>query len=303
MNAKKLIYLSIIFVLAIALTAACGGTTVTEEPIVEETTLEEPTELNIAVIFISVLEEPWGLSWMQSVERVIADAPYGLPITIDFTEDVWGENTERVLRDYAESGKYGIIWAHSSYPDEILKLSEEYPDILWVGAGAPNESGGNKYFVNMYVHETAYLEGMIAGLMTETNVIGSVAAYPIDDVNVPLNGFLEGAKAVNPEIEFQMTYIESWFDPAKTAEATYAQIAAGADFILAERFGVFDACAEKGVYAFGHLMDQNELSPDVVVTSTVPLWDPSITFIIDEWWNHATTGEAYDAPVEQIWYK
>ena len=43
--------------------------------------------------------------------------------------------------------------------------------------------------------------GMLAGLMIKTNVIGAVAAYPYADVNVPVNGYLDGAKSVNPDIK------------------------------------------------------------------------------------------------------
>ncbi len=121
-------------------------------------------------------------------------------------------------------------------------------------------------------------------------------------MNPPLNGFFEGVKAVNPEVELKLTFIESWYDPFLAAEATRAQTAIGADSIYAERFGVFEAANEAGVYAFGHFMDQNELSPDVVISSTVAKWDPHIRFIIEEWLTHATTGEPYNAPTDMIWF-
>ena len=62
---------------------------------------------------------------------------------------------------------------------------------------------------------------------------------------------------------------------------TRAQIEAGADLVYAERFGVFEACKEKGVLAFGNMSDQNALAPDVVITG--PVWDmyPTIKFCIE----------------------
>ena len=170
-------------------------------------------------------------------------------------------------------------------------------------AGAGNEGlGGNVYWTYAHIHEAAYLLGIIAGKESKSGVIGAVAAYPYDSVNDSINGFVDGAKSVNPNIKAKVTYIESWFDPAKAKEATYAQIASGADFIYAERYGPFEAAAEKGALAFGHYVDQNSQAPDLVVNSTIAKWDPSINYVVDEWWKHVTEGKAYAGPKEPIWY-
>ncbi|MFA5809844.1 MAG: BMP family protein [Thermoleophilia bacterium] len=262
-----------------------------------------PTELNIAAIFASEVEQAFVMSFLQSLDRVKADAPHGLKITLDYTEKVYGADTDRILRDYAASGKYQIIWAHSaSYADSVGPMSAAFPDIMWVAAMASNEGGGNKYFVDLMTHEPAYLMGMLAGLTTTTNMIGVVAAYPIPNIAVPSNAFFDGARAVNPDVEVRVSYIESWYDPPKAAEAARAQIVAGVDRIYADRIGVFDAAREGGALAFGSFEDQNAMAPDVVVTSTVAKWDPDIRYIIEEWWIHATTGKPYDAPSTATWF-
>ena len=277
----------------------------TEAPVVEltEAPVAEPTELNIAAIFGSEVEQAYVSTLLRSVERVAADPPHGLKITLDYTESVFGADTERILRDYAESGKYQIIWAHSAtFIDDVGPLSAAFPDILWVDAVFSDQGSGNLYFVDLMTHEPAYLMGMLAGLTTETNKIGIVAAFPIPNIAIPSNAFFDGARAVNPDVEVQMTYIESWYDPPKAAEATRAQIVAGIDRIYADRIGVFDAAREGGALAFGSFEDQNAMAPDVVLTSTVALWDPDIRFIIDEWWNHATTGEPYRSTSTPTWF-
>ena len=261
-----------------------------------------PTELGIAVVSNTPAEEPWNIAQLSSFERVQAAKPHGLTISLAHTENVTGDDIERVLREYADSGKYQIIWGQA-YTDQVKKLREEYPEILWVLAGAGNEGlGGNVYWTYVHVHEAAYLLGMIAGMESKSGVVGAVAAYPYDTVNDSINGFVNGAKAVNPNVKAKVTYIESWFDPAKAKEATYAQIASGADFIYAERYGPFEAAAEKGALAFGHYVDQNSQSPDLVVSSTIAMWDGTIKFVVDEWWKHVTEGKPYDGPKEPIWY-
>ncbi len=261
------------------------------------------SSLKIAIITTTTLEEPWNTAMVQSLERVMAEKPHDLAIEYVIQENVASPDGERVMREYAKTGEYGIIWAHGLYPDAVSALYEEYPDIVWAMSGSGYEPiGKNAYWVQMYVHEPAYLLGMIAGMMTETNVIGAVAAYPFPNVNLPINAYVAGAKAANPDVKVKMTYIESWFDPAKAKESTLAQIATGADFVYAERFGPFEACQEKGVYAFGHYVDQNSLAPETVVASTLARWDPVAKFLIDEWYAHVVDGKPYAAPMAEVVY-
>jgi len=263
---------------------------------------EKPKDLNIAFVLVAIVEEPWNTAVLQSIERVKAEKPHGLNINWDISESVFPPDVERVMKEYAKTGKYGIIWGHSSsYTTIDPGLFKKYPNILWVLSGSGHEHLGNNVFtIDQFPNEPAYLMGMIAGLMTKSNVLGAVAAYPYADVNVPVNGYIDGAKSVNPDVKVKMTYIESWFDPPKGKEAALAQIAAGADFIYAERFGPFEACKEKGVFGFGHFVDQNSITPEVVLSSAIALWDPSINYLIDAWWNHVTKGTPYNAPMKDI---
>lgn len=281
--------------------AAMFGSLLTAAPIAAQPVAEEPTELNIAAIFISPVEEPWNTSWLQTIDRLKAEKPHGLTINLDYTENVAPPDAERVLRQYADTGKYQILWAHSAFGDSVKVLKDEYPDLLWAYAGSGNEPlGGNAYWADVFVHEPAYLTGIIAGLMTKSNVIGAVAAFPYPNVNLPLNAYIAGAQSVNPGIDVKVTFIGSWFDPPKAKESALAQISAGADFIYAERFGPFEAAREKGALAFGHFVDQNSVTPEVVVTSALALWDPATRAVIDAWWDHETQGTPYNAPAERV---
>jgi basic membrane lipoprotein Med (substrate-binding protein (PBP1-ABC) superfamily) len=264
---------------------------------------KQPTELKIAIITTTPKEEPWNTVLLQAMERVIASKPHGLTITYTFQENIDTSDGTRVMTELANSGEYGIIWGHSVYPDAIAELGPKFPDIAFVGGGSGYEPmGDNMYWVDMHVHEASYLEGIIAGKMTKTNVIGAVAAYPYANVNEPINAFFAGARSVNPNVKVKMNYIQSWYDPAKAKEAALAEIAAGADYVYAERFGPFEAAKEKGVFAFGHYVDQNELAPDTVVSSSLALWDPVVKSIVDAWWDHTVNGKAYAAPSDKAMY-
>jgi len=72
-------------------------------------------------------------------------------------------------------------------------------------------------------------------------------------------------------VRCKFSFIGSFFDPPKAKEAALAQIEAGADVLYAERFGVIEACKEKGVLAISNMSDQASLGPDTVITG--PVWD------------------------------
>jgi basic membrane lipoprotein Med (substrate-binding protein (PBP1-ABC) superfamily) len=317
LSVRKNIVILVLVAMAVSMFVGCGAPAATEEPVAEEERLEAteepaaeeepaeeeeaPTEVNIAAIYSSAVEQPWVTAFMQAIDRVQEEKPHGLTVNLDFTEDVAPPDAERVLRQYADTGEYDILWAHSAYYDAVNVLKDEYPEYLWVGAGSGYEPmGGNAYRVDVVLHEPAYLTGVIAGAMTESDVIGAVAAFPFPNVNLPLNAYVAGARSVNEDVEAKVTYIESWFDPPKGKESAVALISSGADMIYAERFGPFEACKEEGAYCFGHFVDQRSMAPDVVITGPVARWDPAIKYIIDTWRDHVTLGAPYDAPGERV---
>jgi len=99
-----------------------------------------------------------------------------------------------------------------------------------------------------------------------------VGGYPIGEVNRLFHAFMAGARSVNPDVEFKVSFLGSWYDPPKAKEAAFAQIEAGVDVLYAERAGVVDAARESNIIAFGNVNDMNkeENGTNVVVTSA--LW-------------------------------
>ena len=284
--------------------AATTTTTTAPADTTAAPTPDAPTELVIAMIMNGQAEEPWFSTMIDSLNRIAAERPYDLDVSFDTFEAIQYADGERVIRDLATSGKYQIILAHSTYSDGVDAVKDEFPDMLFAFSGSGNEpTGGNGYWIDVWVHEPAYLAGIIAGMMTETNTISGVAAFPFPNVNGPLNAYIEGARSVNPDIEATVSYIESWFDPATAKESAVAQIAAGSDMVYMERFGPLEAVQEAdGVYSFGHFSDQIALDPALVLTSPVAKWDPAAMALVDAWWAHATEGVPYDAPMERIMF-
>ncbi len=287
--------------------AAAAEAAAAAEEAAAEQAAAAPSEIDMAMLVVGTKEEGWYATFIDSVNRVSASNKYGININLEILEGIPFAEGERVIRDLAQTGTYEIIVGHSTYVDGVAANKADFPDTLFVYSGSGNddhEGGDNAYWIDVFIHEPAYLAGIIAGMTTETNRISGVAAFPFPNVNAPLNAFVDGARSVNPDIEVAgVTYIESWFDPATASAAAAAQIANGADVIYAERFGPFAAAEDAGnVRAVGHFTDQLSLSP-VVLTSAVAQWDTAFTDVLDAWYDYNVHGVPYNSPPQRIVYQ
>ncbi len=262
----------------------------------------EPTKLGIGLILATGPEAAWDATLMRDVESVAEAAPHGLDISYKNVNGVWGEEAGDAMELMARSGKYQIIWAHSSYSDQVKALQEKYPDVLFVVVGSGNEGlGGNAYWVYKRAHEPSYLLGVLAGRLTESDVVGVVGQFPSEDVNDQINSFFAGARSVNPDVKRKVAFIESWYDPAKAEQFTKAQIAAGADltFQLVESF---ETCEKEKIMCFGNYVDHGASAPKSVVASALISWTPDLNWIIDEWYDHAANGAPYEGNTKEHWF-
>ena len=266
-----------------------------------------PSEIDMAMLVVGTKEEGWYATFIDSVERVSESNKYGINVNLEILEGIPFVEGERVIRELAQTGTYEIIVGHSTFVDGVAAVKDEFPDTLFVYSGSGNDDhdgGDNAYWIDVFIHEPAYLAGIIAGMTTETNKISGVAAFPFPNVNAPLHAFIDGAKSVNPDIEVAgVTYIESWFDPATASSAAATQIANGSDVIYAERFGPFAAAEDAGnVRAVGHFTDQLSLSP-VMLTSAVAQWDTAFSDVLDAWYDYTAHGVPYASPPQRIVYQ
>ncbi len=232
----------------------------------------------LAAVFQTAIEEPWDGVIHQACLKARTD----LGVDYEFTEKVAAADFEKVLREYAERGFDLIVGdAFLAGEEAVRRVARDYPKVAFAFGSEYPPAAPNLSVYDNWIHEPAYLCGVIAGRMTKTGVLGVVAAIPIGEVNRLVNAFREGARSVRPDVKVKTAYIGSWFDPPKAKEAALAQLEAGADMIYAERFGVYEACREKKALAFSNMYDQHTLAPDVIITG--PVWDmyPTIKYCIE----------------------
>ncbi len=254
-----------VFVVGTLALGACGGGDA-PAPRATEVTASEGG-LRVAAVFETPIEEPW----VNQIHVALLKAQEELGIEYTWSESVKAADFARVMREYAEGG-YQLIMGDAFGAERIARrTAAAYPDTAFVFGSGIGPAEPNFGVFDNWIHEPAYLAGLIAGKMTKSNTIGVVAAMPIPEVNRITNALIAGAREVNPDVKVKVAFIGSFFDPPKAKEAALAQVEAGADVLYAERFGVIEAAAEKDVYAISNMSDQSELGPDHVITG--PVWD------------------------------
>ncbi|MFQ5467155.1 MAG: BMP family protein [Kiloniellaceae bacterium] len=232
--------------------------------------------IKIAGIFETPIEEPW----VKQIHDALLRAKKDLGAEYTWSESVKSADFARVMREYAENG-YQLIMGDAFGAERIARrVARDYPNIAFVFGSGIGPADPNFGVFDNWIHEPAYLSGMIAGKMTKRNTVGVVGGIAIPEINRLSNAFCAGAKEVNKNVRCKFSFIGSFFDPPKAKEAAIAQIEAGVDVIYAERFGVIEAAKEKGVLAISNMSDQAALGPNTVITG--PIWDmwPTVKHVV-----------------------
>ena len=230
------------------------------------------SKLKVAAIYTVPFEQ----QWVSRIHKALKAAEARGEIEYKASENVSNADYERVMREYATGGNQLIVGEAFAVEAAARKVAKDFPKTSFLLGSSGKPQAPNFSVFDNYIQEPAYLSGMIAGGMTKTNKIGMVGGFPIPEVNRLMHAFMAGAKEVNPKVEFTVSFINSWFDPPKAKEATFAMIDKGADVLYAERFGVSDAAKEKGKLAIGNVIDTQPQYPDTVVASAIWHMEPSI---------------------------
>ncbi len=185
---------------------------------------------------------------------------------------------ESEMRNMIDQGATAIFATSFGYMSFVENMSNEFPEVAFFHcSGYTQTDNMANYFGRMY--EARYLTGIAAGLKTESNKIGYVAAFPIPEVIRGINAFTLGAKSVNPDVEVEVVWTSTWYDPAKEKEAAIALLDGGVDIIAQHQdtAGPQQAAEERGAFSIGYNTNMYDMAPKSHLTAAT--WDWSGYYI------------------------
>ncbi|CAG0911887.1 unnamed protein product, partial [Cyprideis torosa] len=173
-------------------------------------------ETAVGFVYISPIGDA-GWTYQHELGRQQLEAE--TDATTKYVENVpEGPDAERVIREMAKRGDKVIFATSFGYMNYVQKVAKAFPDTVFLHATG-YKTADNAGVYNARFYEGRYLTGVIAGEMTESNVLGYVAAFPIPEVLQGINAFIRGARSVNPDAELRVIWVNSWYDPGKERQA------------------------------------------------------------------------------------
>ena len=203
---------------------------------------------------------------------------------VEGVESVPEADSERVFKKLAR--KHDIVFATSfGYMEPMVRAASKNKKTIFMHA--TGYKGNDKNMDNYVCHsfQARYLSGIAAGMMTKTNKIGVVGSHPIPEIIRNINALTLGAQTVNPDIEVEIVWINSWFDPPKDMDAAKVLAEQGNDIL----FTTTDSpsvvtLAEKldNVWSMGNDAPMGQFGPNSYITGMMFNWNLLYKHIVDQ---------------------
>ena len=240
----------------------------------------------------------FGWSYQHDQGRLALEEEFGDAIETAYLESVpEGADAERAIERFARSGCDIIFTTSFGFMDATNKIAARFPDIKFEHATGYKREHANVATYNSKFHEGRYIQGVIAGSISEKGEAGYIASFPIPEVVMGINAFVLGAQSVNPDFKVKVVWANTWFDPAKEADAAKALLDQGVDIITqhTDSTAPIQVAAERGVKAFGQASDMMSFGPETQLTSIIDDWAPyyieRVRAVMDGTWEQVDVWE------------
>ncbi len=229
------------------------------------------------VCFVYVGSKTDG-GWTQAhdIGRQELQKHFGDNVETPYLENVAeGPDAERAIERFARSGCNLIFTTSFGFMDATIDVAKKFPDVKFEHATG-YKTADNVTSYNSRFYQGRYIQGLIAGKMSQAGVAGYIASFPIPEVVMGINAFLLGAQSVNPDFEIKVVWVNSWFDAGKEADAAKALIDQGVDVLTqhTDSTAPIQVAAERGIKAFGQASDMIEAGPETQLTAILDTWGP-----------------------------
>jgi len=275
----KVFFSTMLLLAGLLFFTACGG---------DDDERQELTFENVRLAFIHVgSTADRGYTYRQHAGTIAMARALGINEDTQI-QNYWNISGDAVTTSIEEAINWGadMIFAtsfgHGPFMEEAAR---RFPDVQFfhatgngaVAAGLPNF---HNYFGNM--SQARFMSGIAAGLRTETNILGFVAAHPNSEVITGLTAFLLGAQSVNPDVEMYVMFMNQWNNPTMEREIAEALIARGADVLgqHADSPTTQLVAQENGVWSVGYNNCVIAQAPDATLMSPMFAWEVYLIYAV-----------------------
>lgn len=238
-----------------------------------------PDDFKVGVIHIGNPSDGAGYSYAHDLGIVAMQKNLGLSdsqiIRKVNINDSDAAATKTAMEECIEAGAKIIFGTSWGYMETMAELAAAYPDVIFShGTGyKSNETNFNNYFGRIY--QARYLSGIAAGLKTQSDKIGFVAAMDITNSEVTggLDAFAKGVASVNPDAKVYVKVTNTWFSVDLENQAAEALLDLGCDVIAqhCDTTAPQLAAEKRGVWGCGYNSDMTSAAPAAHLTA--PVWN------------------------------
>jgi len=257
-------------------------------------------KLKIGFIYVGPTGDH-GWTYRHDIGRQDVEKHFGDKVVTKYIESVpEGPDAARVMRSMANDGMDIIFATSFGYMNQMVKVSKEFPDVKFEHATGYKQ-GPNLASYGLRLYQARHVQGVIAGMMTKTNKICYVGAFPIPEVIREINTYYLGAKSVNPDVSIDIIWVNTWYDPGKEGEAAEVLIAEGCDMVAqhTDSPAPLQTAQKLGALGFGQASDQIRFAPKAQLTATIDNWGPyyidRVQAVIDGTWK---TGDYFGGMID-----
>lgn len=228
----------------------------------------------VGFIYVGPVED-FGWTHAHDVGRKAIEAEFGDKVKTTYVESVKeGPDAERVIAELANKGNKLIFTTSFGFMNPTLKVAKRFADVKFEHATGYKRAD-NVATYNIRFYEGRYIQGVIAGKMSKSGIVGYIGSVPIPEVIMGMNAFIAGMRSINPKATLKMVMINAWYDPGKEADAAKALLDQGADIIAqhTDSPAPLQTAHDRGVQGFGQASDMIKFAPTTQLTSSVDHWD------------------------------
>jgi basic membrane protein A and related proteins len=229
----------------------------------------------------------WSYQHHQGLEAVKKE--FGDKVETAYAESVAEADSEKTFERFAREGCKIVFGTSFGYMEPMLKVAKKFPDVKFEHATG-YKTADNLGTYNAKFHEGRYVIGQIAAKMSKTGTAGYIVSFPIPEVVAGINAFMLGAQSVNPDFKVKIVWANTWFDPAKEADAAKVLLGQGADIMVqhTDSTAPLQVAQEQGKLGFGQASDMIKFAPKSQLTAIVDNWAPhyvkSVKAVMDGSW-------------------